>query len=144
MTTTLRSILRAHETDTPLVYLSDGGTTWFVETLIDSLDDESLDSEDYAVGEHGIVRLTDGYRETVPDYRYTPAWQSGDEGLTLTLDTLLEAAKQADALDSDMPTFGGDEPANTDGVWSWDATRLLVGANTAELRIVTRDAWANA
>lgn len=26
---------------------------------------------------------------------------------------------------SDLPVFGGEEPADTDGVWSWDATRLL-------------------
>jgi len=29
------------------------------------------------------------------------------------------------ALD-DLPTFGGDAPSDVDGVWSWDATHLLV------------------
>lgn len=24
-----------------------------------------------------------------------------------------------------LPTFGGDEPENTDGIWSWDADNLL-------------------
>mgnify|MGYP001558570730 CR=1 FL=1 len=26
-----------------------------------------------------------------------------------------------------LPTFGGADPGNTVGIWSWDATRLLVG-----------------
>ena len=24
-----------------------------------------------------------------------------------------------------LPTFGGDEPENTDGIWSWDADNLI-------------------
>ena len=27
---------------------------------------------------------------------------------------------------SDLPTFGGEEPADTRGVWSWDEKNLLV------------------
>ena len=62
--------------------------------------------------------------------------------------------RHADAIDwTDLPTFGGEAPSNTDGVWSWDATRLLVtsaplagleygnalrGATTG-LKIVLRD-----
>lgn len=38
-----------------------------------------------------------------------------------------------------LPTFGGAEPRNTAGVWSWDATRLLVGTSAADLRIVARE-----
>lgn len=35
-----------------------------------------------------------------------------------------------DRLDmTSLPTFGGPEPADTTGVWSWDETRLLVGAS---------------
>jgi hypothetical protein len=41
-----------------------------------------------------------------------------------------------------LPTFGGDEPRSTNGVWSWDATRLLVGESAADLTIVSRDEWA--
>lgn len=26
-----------------------------------------------------------------------------------------------------LPTYGGAEPTRTDGVWSWDETRLIVG-----------------
>jgi hypothetical protein len=37
-----------------------------------------------------------------------------------------------------LPTFGGEEPESTNGVWSWDADRLLVGACASELRIVRR------
>lgn len=37
-----------------------------------------------------------------------------------------------------LPTFDGDEPTNTSGVWSWDADRLLVGEGRADLQIVPR------
>jgi hypothetical protein len=36
---------------------------------------------------------------------------------------------------SELPTFGGDAPADTSGIWSWDATRLLV----EDMQIVKRD-----
>lgn len=39
---------------------------------------------------------------------------------------------------TDLPTFGGVEPASTDGVWSWDETHLLVGECASELRIIPR------
>lgn len=41
----------------------------------------------------------------------------------------------------DLPTFGGDEPADTQEIWSWDATHLLVGACADELEIVSRSDW---
>jgi hypothetical protein len=37
-----------------------------------------------------------------------------------------------------LPTFGGEEPERTTGVWSWDADRLLVGTCSTDLRIVRR------
>lgn len=37
-----------------------------------------------------------------------------------------------------LPTFGGPEPVDTQGVWSYDATRLLVGTCTADLEITNR------
>jgi hypothetical protein len=36
-----------------------------------------------------------------------------------------------------LPAFG-DEPANTSGVWSWDAERMIVGASLDEIRLVAR------
>ena len=39
-----------------------------------------------------------------------------------------------------LPTFGGEEPQDTAGVWSWDATRLLVGTCADDLKIVARNA----
>ena len=38
-----------------------------------------------------------------------------------------------------LPTYGGDEPRNTLGVWSWDATRLIVGTCAADMRIIDRE-----
>ena len=41
---------------------------------------------------------------------------------------------------TDLPTYGGEEPDDTIGVWSWDATSLLVGEGSwAECRIVDRN-----
>ena len=57
-----------------------------------------------------------------------------------TLDALLDALQAIDAgcdeydhqvfFEDDamsLPTFGGTAPRDTRGVWSWDATRLIVG-----------------
>lgn len=38
----------------------------------------------------------------------------------------------------DLPTYGGQPPADTYGIWSWDATRLLVGEGQGDLAIVPR------
>ena len=47
-----------------------------------------------------------------------------------TLDELLDAlSEMADSRNVNMqalPTFGGNEPDETDGVWSWDRRRLLI------------------
>lgn len=37
-----------------------------------------------------------------------------------------------------LPTFGGEEPADTDEIWSWDADSLLVGSCASELEIIPR------
>lgn len=39
---------------------------------------------------------------------------------------------------TDLPTFGGDEPRDTTGIWSWDAECLLIGRCASELEIVSR------
>ena len=40
---------------------------------------------------------------------------------------------------TELPTYGGAEPADTDGIWSWDATRLLIGTCADDLQIVERE-----
>ena len=58
------------------------------------------------------------------------------------LDDLLTALRDGSVeLTPDLPTFGGDEPDDTNEIWSWDADRLLVGSCAAELEIVTRTEW---
>lgn len=37
-----------------------------------------------------------------------------------------------------LPTFGGEEPSSTAGVWSWDEEHLLVGTCRDDFRIVPR------
>ena len=39
---------------------------------------------------------------------------------------------------SSLPNFGGPEPEYTFVIWSWDATRMLVGDGSADLVIVGR------
>lgn len=34
---------------------------------------------------------------------------------------------------TDLPTFGGSEPSDTDGIFSWDGTRYLIPSNAWEL-----------
>ena len=42
-------------------------------------------------------------------------------------------------IDADaLPTFGGDPPDDTTGVWSWDTLCLLVGDNLGDLRLERR------
>ena len=42
-------------------------------------------------------------------------------------------------IDADaLPTFGGDPPDDTTGVWSWDRRHLLVGDSFGDLRIERR------
>jgi|TARA_R110001583_G_scaffold26157_2_gene94378 hypothetical protein len=40
---------------------------------------------------------------------------------------------------TNLPTFGGPNPVNTVGIWSWDQTRLLVGDGVNDLEIVLRE-----
>ena len=61
-----------------------------------------------------------------------------------TLDELFEMMKRDDpslgGWDDHLPTFGGSEPPDTAGVWSWDVDRVIVGSCSAELSIEKR--WA--
>lgn len=71
-----------------------------------------------------------------------------DEGLTLNideipddLDGLLIAMREGwpsiKNWDS-LPTYGGVDPDDTHGVWSWDASRLIVGSCADDVEIVDR------
>lgn len=59
-----------------------------------------------------------------------------------TLDELLDVLQgMEDSRDVDMtslPTFGGTEPKDTSGIWSWDKTRLIIGTGS-DYEIVDRD-----
>ena len=46
------------------------------------------------------------------------------------------------ACDDELPTFGGDEPDDTSGVWSWDATRAIVGNCADDIEIISREELA--
>jgi hypothetical protein len=62
-----------------------------------------------------------------------------DEQRYGSLDELYMAMTQGHVEDwQDLPVFGGEEPANTLDVWSWDAKRLIVGQNSHDIEIVRR------
>lgn len=42
---------------------------------------------------------------------------------------------------SSLPTFGGDDPIDTAGIWSWDADSFLIGENADSLQIIDREDW---
>ncbi len=41
----------------------------------------------------------------------------------------------------DCATFGGDEPDDTAGIWSWDDQQVIVGEGWGGLRLVARGEW---
>lgn len=61
------------------------------------------------------------------------------EQLTDSLDALFDAMRSrlVDRWDS-LPTFGGEEPADTSGVWSWDEDRVIVGNCADDIEIISR------
>lgn len=56
------------------------------------------------------------------------------------LENLFDAMKNGsfDKWDN-LPTFGGKEPADTCGVWSWDETRQIVGTCAEDILIENRN-----
>lgn len=50
--------------------------------------------------------------------------------------TEMEDSREIDM--TSLPTFGGTEPKDTSGVWSWDATRMIVGTGS-DYEIVDRE-----
>jgi hypothetical protein len=49
--------------------------------------------------------------------------------LLQNLKIVFDECEYAKSLDiCDLPTFGGVAPRDTMGIWSWDESRLLVGA----------------
>lgn len=58
-----------------------------------------------------------------------------------TLDELAEMMRSGQIFrfdDGTLPIFGGDEPTDTCGVWSWDATHVIVGNCADNIEIITR------
>lgn len=45
-------------------------------------------------------------------------------------------------LMTSLPIFGGDQPSDAMGVWSWDVDNLLVGEGSG-FEIVSREEWAD-
>jgi len=84
--------------------------------------------------------------------KHTPTideWQAAVnacETLEQLLETLIEALACLPGRNwwpvwnriCEMPKLGGDRPADTDGVWSWDETRLLVSDGMGGFMIVDR------
>lgn len=70
----------------------------------------------------------------------------GYGGSFTSLDELLEAMRNSDPRVMDdhgqwrtnLPTFGGAEPAPICGVWSWDADRIIYGSCAGDVWILAR------
>ena len=59
--------------------------------------------------------------------------------IELIRDDCAENNTPLDEVDyTDLPTFGGDEPADTSGVWSWNEQSLLVGSCLDDFEIIDR------
>lgn len=59
---------------------------------------------------------------------------------TANLNELFDALQSREIEMSDqLPTFGGTEPQDTQGVWSWDESRLIVGTCADDIQLVSRD-----
>lgn len=75
-------------------------------------------------------------RAGAPAIKVEPGWK-GEE--PQTIEELYNALKDGtiDLTDS-LPTFGGEEPEDTNEVWSWDKCYLLVGTCVGDLSITRR------
>ncbi len=63
-------------------------------------------------------------------------------GTYTNLDDLYTGIRCGEAeLTADLPTFGGETPEDTQEIWSWDETRLMVGTDTNNIDIVLRSEW---
>jgi len=61
-----------------------------------------------------------------------------------SLNELMEYLRRAEGSSvdwTDLPTFGGEEPRDTLGVWSWDEDSLLVGTCADDLEVVARSEY---
>ncbi|QSQ17596.1 hypothetical protein [Myxococcus landrumensis] len=77
-------------------------------------------------------------------YRVTNSDGVSETGPLPSLDALAEVLQRHGAVLTDLPwtelpTFGGAPPSPTDGVWSWDERRLLVGVRPDLLELISRD-----
>ncbi|WP_026332133.1 hypothetical protein [Thioalkalivibrio sp. ALE16] len=71
-----------------------------------------------------------------------PSLDSLVEALSERFDSTSERFQERGLVD--LPNYGGDEPEDTQGIWSWDETRLLIGeGGPDEWEVVTREDWVN-
>ena len=97
----------------------------------DGLDVELRDSHARAHHADELATLEAEGRDAFAEMR--AALQPAD------LDELAEMMRDGRiACFDELPTFGGTEPDDTCGVWSWDAARAIVGSCRSDIEIVTR------
>ena len=76
--------------------------------------------------------------EWYPDGSYTCGVCHPAESAT-TLDELWQLMRDGIAMSWEhLPTYGGPDPADTSGVWSWDHSRLITGTCADDIQIVDR------
>lgn len=65
--------------------------------------------------------------------------------LMIAVDECMGAMSEQDRANVDLtmlPTYGGDAPRQTYGVWSWDAGSVLVGDGPGYWQIISRSEFA--
>jgi hypothetical protein len=68
------------------------------------------------------------------------------KNLSGLLEAILAIRQEDQSIEFDkimerLPTFGGEEPAETDGIWSWDRDNLLVSNGAGDLAIIDRPSY---
>ncbi|NBD14290.1 MULTISPECIES: hypothetical protein [Corallococcus] len=89
------------------------------------------------------LRIT--FHDRGSGWRYTVAFPDGahESGPLQGLEDLAAVLQRwgqglTDLPWTELPTFGGAAPSSTEGVWSWDPTRLLVGERADAVTLVRR------
>ena len=80
----------------------------------------------------------DGYEENQPLDSLSDLLHALRMGADEVIVMSGECSEQYPGDMDDLPTFGGATPEDTDGVWSWDETHLLVGTCSDDYEIVAR------
>ena len=85
--------------------------------------------------------------ETASEIRYARNLDDLLAGLAAFVDACKDSSDYLDVENemrvrgidmTSLPTFGGYEPTDTAGIWSWSDSHMIVGSCISDMRIVSR------